>query len=187
MQTPLDIQLEAILFFRGEPVSLKKLSEFSGSNPEEVKEALSLLKTKLEGRGIVLVQNGEEYMLGTTPNASEVIEKITKEELSKDLGKAGLETLAIIIYKGSASKREIDYIRGVNSGFILRNLLIRGLVEREEKEGERGYVYKGTIDLLSHLGITHIEKMPEYESVQKELETFLKAPSDEANTETSHE
>ena len=186
METPLDIQLEAILFFRGEPMSLKKLAEFSGSKPEEVTDALETLKTKLEGRGIVLVQNGDEYMLGTTPSASDIIERITKEELSKDLGKAGLETLAIIIYKGSASKREIDYIRGVNSGFILRNLLIRGLVEREERDGERGYVYKTTMDLLSHLGVTNIEEMPEYSDVQKELETFLRTPTDEPTSETSH-
>ena len=61
--------------------------------------------------------------------------EIVKSELDSELSKASLETLAIIIYKGLAS-REVDYIRGVNSSFILRNLLVRGWLKRETKRSE---------------------------------------------------
>ena len=69
-------------------------------------------------------------MLGTAPQMSATVETLTKEELMKDLGKAGLETISIILYKGPISRAEIDYIRGVQSNFILRNLLVRGLIEK---------------------------------------------------------
>jgi chromosome segregation and condensation protein ScpB len=68
--------------------------------------------------------------LGTVPEASELIEKIIKDELTRELGKSSLETLTIILYKSPIAKPEIDYIRGVNSNYILRNLLVRGLVEK---------------------------------------------------------
>ena len=93
--------------------------------------------------------------------------------MQKDLGKAALETLTIILYRAPVSKGELDYIRGVNSSFILRNLLVRGLVERSiNPNDKRSFVYRPTFDLLSHLGIAKIEDLPEYESVGQEIKKF---------------
>jgi segregation and condensation protein B len=166
-------KLEAILFFRSEPTSLARLSELLGISSEEVSQAVTNLKESLSERGIILMEDSEGIALGTHPEASSLIEQITKEELSRDLGRAGLETLAVIVYKGSASKREIDHIRGVNSGFILRNLLVRGLVNREERKGERGFVYTPTLDLLAHMGISEGKELPEFDTLKHELDTFL--------------
>jgi segregation and condensation protein B len=131
------------------------------------------LEAVLKGRGLTLVQTDEEVMLGTAKELSPLIEKLTKDELSRDLGKAGLETLSIILYQGPITRAEIDYIRGVNSQFIVRNLLIRGLVERvENPKDARSFLYKTTLELLSHLGISKIEDLPEYEAVRKEIESF---------------
>ncbi len=175
---PLQSQIEAILFFKGEPVSIKKLEENLKVTKEEIEIAINELRKDLSLRGIVLLEHDSLVSLGTHPEASPLIEKITKEELLKDLGKAGLETLAIILYKKEVLKREIDYIRGVNSSFILRNLLIRGLIEKIEKEGIRGFAYKPTIDLLAYLGIQKIEDLPEYSKVFQELEDFSKKEED---------
>jgi segregation and condensation protein B len=182
MESTLDKKIEAILFFRGEPTSIKELVKFCGKPEKEIEESIKILEEKLSSRGLVLVQGPEGVMLGTAPDLSPIIEQITKEELSRDIGRAGLETLAIVLYKGSTSKREIDYIRGVNSGFILRNLLIRGLINREERQGERGYIYTPTIDLLSHMGISKTSLLPEFESMENELKNFLKTP-EETTTE----
>lgn len=76
------------------------------------------------------MENAESVMLATAPEASALIQGIVKEELSRDMGKAASETLAIVLYLGSIARSRIDWIRGVNSTFILRNLMIRGLVER---------------------------------------------------------
>ncbi len=169
----LSSQLEAILFWKAEPVSIKKLIEWSGADKSAVKSALNELETGLQGRGLSLVRTDDEVMLATAREASELIEKLTKEELSRDLGKAGLETLSIVLYQGPISRADIDYIRGVNSQFILRNLLIRGLVERVENPADaRSFLYKTTLDLLAHLGISKIEELPEYEQVRKDIEVF---------------
>jgi segregation and condensation protein B len=112
-------------------------------------------------------------MLGTSKELSPLIEKLTKDELTRDLGKAGLETLSIVLYQGPLARADIDYIRGVNSQFILRALLIRGLVERiDNPKDARSYLYKPTLDLLSHLGVSKIADLPEYEQVRKDIEGF---------------
>jgi segregation and condensation protein B len=112
-------------------------------------------------------------MLGTAQELSPLIEQLTKEELSRDLGKAGLETLSIILYQGPISRADIDYIRGVNSQFIVRNLLIRGLIERvDNPKDARSFLYKTTLQLLSHLGVSKIEDLPEYQQVRKDIEGF---------------
>lgn len=183
----LEAQLEALLFWKGEPMTAKKIEIALGCTAEGLETAAQALETALSTRGLRLVRNGDEFEIRTAPEASALIEKLTKEELIRDLGKAGLETLSIILYKSPIKRSEIDYIRGVNSSFIIRNLLIRGLIERvTEKEGSgRGYSYRPTIDLLSHLGIAKIEDLPEYAQVKAEMEAFTAEPAEAAPTTTN--
>lgn len=177
----LESKIEAVLLFKNEPVSVAELAKWLGEKPEAVKEALSSLSQSYKERGIVLVTDGEYSSLGTHPDATALIEKLQKEELSRELGRAGLETLAIVLYKGPISRREIDHIRGVNSSFILRSLLIRGLIERVEGT-ERSYTYKATLKLLQYLGISKQEDLPEFERAFKKMEEFVKnTPTEEEN------
>lgn len=176
----LDAKVEGILFWKGEPVKIKKLAQILNVEESLILAALDVLRQKLEGRGLVLIFKEDEVMVGTSPQMSEVIEKITKEELAKDLGKAGLETISIILYKGPVSRAEIDNVRGVQSSFILRNLLIRGLIEKINKPGDqRSFLYRPTFELLSYLGVSKIEEIPEYEKIRKEFE--IVESSDESN------
>ena len=172
-------QLESVLFWKGESATIAWLSKAVGVPKEEVEAGLKSLEASLAGRGIHLIRFEDEVGLTTAPKASELIEKLTKEELVRDLGKAGLETLSIILYRGPVARREIDYIRGVNSQFILRNLVVRGLVEKTPNpEDERSFLYKPTLDLLSHLGVGSIELLPEYAKVREEIEAWKKASDD---------
>lgn len=167
----LNAKLEAILFYKGEPVSRKRLCDMLGCDEAGLAEAATALRSSLGGRGIELVESEEGYVLGTASALAPLIETVRREELSRDLGKAGLETLAIVLYKGPISRREIDYIRGVNSAFIVRNLMVRGLVERIEGGGkERGYLYGPTTELLMHMGISRREDLPEYDAVRREID-----------------
>ena len=170
----LEAQIEAVLFYRGEAVKETELTKTLDVSESDFKKALEKLGEQLEGRGLTLIQHEGKVALGTHGSAHKLIEKITKEELMRDLGKAGLETLAIILYKHPVTRRDIDYIRGVNSSFILRNLLMRGLIDRVDEKGGRGYAYKPTIDLLMHLGVSKISDLPNYQQVTEELETFEK-------------
>ena len=169
----LEKQLEAVLFWKGEPVSIKKLSQIFQKTEEEISLSLKNLEASLLGRGIVLVTKEDEVTLGTSKDVSELIEKLTKDELVRDLGKAGLETLSIIIYQGPLTRAEIDYIRGVQSNFILRNLMIRGLVEKiPNPKDQRSFLYKPTFEMLSFMGVTKIEDMPNYTEARNEIESY---------------
>lgn len=168
----LSTQIEALLFWKNESVSVTWLYKAFGKSREEIEQALKVLDGDLHVRGVILQRNGDEVALKTAPGATALIERFSKEELAKELTPSALETLSIIAYRGPISKKEIDYIRGVNSGFILRALMIRGLVEKEEESAGRGILYKPTLDLLSLLGISKLEELEEYETVRKEIEHF---------------
>src|SRR3989344_7383279 len=138
-----DAYLEALLFYRGEPVEVKERAKVLECTAKDIEESLITLKKRLEGSGIALLRVNTSVELASAPGAAKLIERIRKEELSKDLGKAGSETLAIILYRSPVTRAEIDYLRGVNSTFIFRNLMIRGLIERvPNPSDQRSFCYR---------------------------------------------
>ena len=182
MELNLSAQIEALLFWKAEPISIKKISTILKKEEGDIKAAITELEGSLRGRGLTIVQAEDEVTLGTAKEVSHLIETLTKDELTKDLGKAGLETLSIILYQGPLSRAEIDYIRGVNSQFILRNLLVRGLIEKiENPQDQRSFLYKPTLELMSYLGVSKISDIPDYEAVRRDIENF-KQHADEAKS-----
>lgn len=179
----LDAQIEAVLFFCGEPVSKNKLTKILNKDIEDIQEALGVLEIRLEERGIILIIHEDLVSLGTSPEVSDIIESVKKEEINKDLSKASLETLSIILYKGPITRAQIDYIRGVNSNFTLRNLYIRGLIKKVENPNDsRSYLYEASLDLFSFLGISKIEDLPEYVEIEKEIGVINQNEKDESRT-----
>jgi len=180
----LEKKIEAILFWKGEPMSRKRLAEILKVGQTEINEGIEKLKENLNSRGIVFLENnnparsasgtadaGGEITLGTAPEFSDLIENLQKEELNKELSKASLETLSIIAYKNGATRAEIDYIRGVNSSFTLRALSIRGLVEKTiDKEDNRRYIYTPSFNLLSYMGVKSIEELPDFNEINNTIE-----------------
>lgn len=170
--TELENLLEAILFYRGEPVLVADLARAAGTTPEKVEEALTGLSVRLVG-GIRLVREGKHAALATSPEVADTIAKLRKEELEGPLGKAGLETLAIIVYQGPVSRADIEYVRGVNCTAILRSLTMRGLIERMENPDGRGYAYQATASLSAALGVTSLTAMPAYEEMKQEIQAVV--------------
>lgn len=170
----LERALEAILFYKSEPTSISWLSKVLETDVSEIKEAAQVLEINLKSRGIRLILSDEEMTLVTSTEMAEIINKIAKQEYQGELGKAGLETLSLILYKNPISRAEIDYVRGVNSSFIVRHLTIRGLIERIKNPNDpRGYVYKPTLKLLAFMGVSDIEDLPQYNDVHTKLGHFL--------------
>ncbi len=170
----LESKIEGLLFYKGEDVEIKKLAELLEVTEEEIEEGLNKLESSLSKRGLVIVRKDKSVVLGISSELSPIIESIRKEEITKDLSKASLETLSIILYKNGVSRSEIDYIRGVNSSFILRNLLIRGLVEKiVDPKDNRKLLYRPTFELLSYMGVTSIEQIPNYLNVKDQLEEII--------------
>ena len=167
----LENKLEAILFWKGEPMSRKKLAEILKVGQTELNESIEKLKENLKDRGVVLQEKDNDIALGTAPELTKLIGDLQKEELNRELSKASLETLSVILYKNGAHRAEIDYIRGVNSSFTLRALSVRGLVEKsiDEKDARR-YIYKPSFELLSFMGVKSVEELPEYNETKSSIE-----------------
>lgn len=161
--------IEALLFVAGEPVTLATLAKHAGCTVTQAKEAILSLEKILAMRGIRVLQKNELVSLVTAPHLASYAEKLVKEELLGDLSKAALETLTIVAYHHPLPRTDIDYIRGVNSSFTIRNLAQRGLIERLLSSGKRGYLYQPTVEFMKFLGITSFNELPEFEAVQKEL------------------
>lgn len=179
--------IEAILFHKAEAVKVKELANILEVSEEDIVRGLDVLEEKLEGRGVALMRHNGSVMLGTTPETAVVIEKLIKDELDKELGKAGLEALSIVLYKGPISRSEIDYIRGVNSSYILRNMVMRGLVERTTDPKRKMFVYNPTFELLSYLGVTSVHELPQYDEVQREMNELLKSNEDTVESENEEQ
>lgn len=172
--------LEALLFASGAPVSKKRLATLLGVSPELLARAVEALHESLRERGLALVETDNDVELRTAPEAADLVLKLRENELSRDLGKAGLETLAIILYRGSATRGEVDWVRGVNSSQTIRSLLLRGLVEKTEDQADKRRArYVPTVDALAHLGVRTREELPQYAELTQALRD-KEAPVEEA-------
>ncbi len=167
--------LEALLFIHGEPLSYKKIQSVLGIEKEGLEALIKELAADLEAdaRGLQLISDREKIQLATKPEFNGILESFMKEEISEDLSPASLETLSIIAYLGPISRARLEYLRGVNSIVILRSLTIRGLVERfPDPDRPASFLYRGTFDLIKHLGIKEKEDLPEFEKFQELLTVF---------------
>lgn len=165
--------LLAILFVKNEPVKISKLTNILGLGKEEIGGILNNLEEKLneDWSGITIVKNGDSILLTTKPFLADVLGNLFKVEMNEDLTKAALETLSIILYFGPISRSKIDYVRGVNSTYILRSLLIRGLIERKIVGGQ--YIYEASFDLLKYLGVINVEELPNYAERNEFMSKFF--------------
>lgn len=162
--------IEALLFALGGPVSKKELAKKLGEEEAHIAQALLALQTSMQGRGLVLVDDGREVELRTSPETSAKIEELQKDEFSRDIGRAGLEVLAAVLYRGPLSRSEIDFIRGVNSSQTVRTLLMRGFVRKvPNPSDERSFLYEPTTEILSSLGAVSMHDLPGYAEVRSKL------------------
>ncbi|MCA9358674.1 SMC-Scp complex subunit ScpB [Candidatus Kaiserbacteria bacterium] len=167
----LDVLIEGLLFYKAAPQNKEKLMKLFAVDKEEFNSAVRILNTRLQSGAVRLTETDTEIQLVTAPELSEFIESLRKSDVTGDIGKAGAETLAIILYREPISRVEIDRIRGVNSSFILRNLLMRGLISRESITGN-GFQFRVTPNLLNHLGVTSKQNLPNFSEFMNSIDAF---------------
>jgi len=164
--------VEAFLFSEGGPIRKSRLAQLAEVSAEELEGILDTLSARLTG-GLSLVRTETEAALVISKDAGEKVKDAQKKELGAEIGDAGLEVLAIVLYRGPSTRAKIDYIRGVNTSSTVRNLLARGLLERAGNPLDgREYIYRPTTELLAHLGVSEGKELPEFEKLSKELATF---------------
>ncbi len=167
--------LEALLYLHGEPLALKRIAAILDISEADAKSLAEELSSALADakRGLALVRDGEKVQLATKPIFHNILESFVKEQLTEDLTPASLETLSIVAYFGPISRARIDYQRGVNSTFILRSLLLRGLVERfPDPERAQSYLYRASFDFWRHVGVEKAEDLPDYQKFKQLLVQF---------------
>jgi segregation and condensation protein B len=162
----LDAQLEALLFLSSHSMSLAKLAEMTSASADEVRAAVERLVERYhgEGSGLRLVRHAQSVQLATAPELSKLVTALLKDEQRSELTKPALETLTIILYRGPMTKAELDTIRGVNCSLILRNLLIKGLIETADGGGALAH-YQVTFDFLRFLGVERVNDLPDYDKL----------------------
>lgn len=163
--------IESILFLSGEPLKLSKISRITGASKTESESALLSLQNDyaLGKRGLVILKKEDEFQMATNSENASYLDQLVKSEMQEALSRAALEILSIVAYRGPITRSEIESIRGVNSSYTIRSLMLRGLMERIENPNDsRGYLYKISFDFLKKMGIDSVEKLPDYEILSKD-------------------
>ena len=175
-------QILSILLVASKPVSLKELTEAMEVSDDELKSAIAELVAQNSASGIILLAHDNKLQLASNPENSSQVKKFLSLELREKLTDPTIETLAIILYKQPVSKAEIENIRGVNSQYILRQLLIRGLIEKiQSPSDKRMQLYKTTLEFMQHLGIKDMKELPDFEELTKSIELNPQTPIEPAN------
>lgn len=160
--------IEGLLFVSGEDgLTLSELIEILDADKDEVKETLQELYNDYESetRGIRLEFLGNHYKLTTKQEHKDYYKKLVNEEENSILSQSALETLAIIAYNEPITRIDVDEIRGVNSSYVIRKLLLKGLIEevgRSEAAG-RPKLYGVTSRFLDYFGLGTIDELPKIE------------------------
>jgi len=168
--------IEALLFASGEPLEKKRIISLLDLKEAEFDCALTALKAQLDGHGLDIIETNGEIEMRTSSETAGVLKKLRESELARDLGKASMETLAVIAYQKGSTRGEIDWVRGVNSSASLRTLLMRGLIEgREDERDKRRIRYTLTTEALAHLGLKSAEELPRFSELSAGASAIITA------------
>jgi segregation and condensation protein B len=158
----LKAKIESLLFVAAEPVAVDRLVSVLEIDRDEVEAALQALAAEYTGRGIRLQRKGQRVQMVTAPDTADLVRLFLGLELSGKLSPAALETLAIVAYRQPVTRAEIEAVRGVNSDSVLRTLLLRGLIEEQDRLDQPGrpFVYGTTFEFLQQFGLASLEQLP---------------------------
>ncbi|MBD3251162.1 SMC-Scp complex subunit ScpB [Candidatus Uhrbacteria bacterium] len=162
----LDQRLEAILFTGAKPYAPNKLAQLLDVDVTQLTAAIEVLRERLQDTGIMLQQSEQEIQLVTQPQFAEDVKKVARDETVGELTRASLEALTILAYRGPLTRPELEQIRGVHSSVILRNLMLRGLVEEREDQRIGQPTFAVTMQFIRHLGLQSLEDLPDYEALR---------------------
>ncbi|NIA18273.1 MAG: SMC-Scp complex subunit ScpB [Actinobacteria bacterium] len=163
-------KIESLLFISAKPMAVKQLSDLIKKDVKEIKQAGDELVEdyKNKKQGIQIIKNGSKYQMVSSPENAKLVQGFIKDETTGELSRPSMETLTIIAYRGPISKIDLDRIRGVNCSLIVRNLLLRGLIEGKTDSKKKETYYTVTFDFIRFLGINDIHELPDYERLSKD-------------------
>ena len=163
-------KIESLLFISAKPIGTKEMAGLIKKDTKEIQAAADELMADYhkEKGGLEIIKNGSSYQMVSAPENSSLIQDFIKDETAGELSRPSLETLTIIAYRGPIAKLDLERIRGVNCSLIIRNLLIRGLIEAKDDKKKNETYYSVTFDFIRFLGISDIKDLPNYERLSKD-------------------
>jgi len=187
--------IEALLFVSSNPVSLDRLKGiFDEASQEQIETQMQALLYEYDNRGagIMLTEVAGGYQLATRPENVSWIRKFKSVKVSAKLSKPALETLAIVAYKQPITRMEVEAIRGVNIGGIMRNLMERRLVKIVGKKDVPGkpMMYGTTVEFLQYFGLKDLSGLPtlkEFQELEAGEEVMEEVPIASADAVRSDE
>lgn len=190
--------VEALIFAAEEPigvVTMLGVLEADGVTREQIQTALEQLTRDYndgEGRGLLLREVGGGFQFVTQPGVAVFIQRLNQAK-PKTLSQAALETLAIIAYRQPVVRAEVEQIRGVDTGGVLKTLLEKGFIKIVGRREEAGQplIYGTTKAFLELFHLKSLEELPSMREIEELVETQLKkdptAVGDEATSEAMPE
>lgn len=166
--------LESALFFRSEPLRLAELETLFGGEltREQIKSFMKQLSDQYqqEERGIFVEEISNGYQLRTKPANKNWLLKLTKQRPFR-LSAPSIEALSIIAYRQPCTRQDIEDIRGVECGHLLRTLMEKGLVSFDGKSPLPGkpFLYKTTHRFLEIFGFKNLKDLPSEEEIREHL------------------
>ena len=167
--------VEGLLFLSGEDgLTLEEISKLIEKDIDQVKLIIKDLYNDYssEDRGVQIEFLGNHFKLTTKKEHKDYYKKLTIDDENSILSQSALETLAIIAYNAPLTRVDIDNIRGVNSSYVVRKLLLKGLIEdvgRSDAPG-RPRLYNITPRFLDYFGLGSIDELPKLEEKQEILD-----------------
>jgi segregation and condensation protein B len=163
-------KVESLLFIAAKPMSVKQLAELTKDGEPEIMTACDELvaEYKASQRGIQIIKDGNKFQMVSSPENARIIQEFIKDETTGELSRPSMETLTIIAYRGPIAKLDLDRIRGVNCSLIIRNLLLRGLIEAKLEKKKNETYYNVSFDFIRFLGVNDVSELPEFERLSKD-------------------
>lgn len=168
-KTPVNIEelartVEALLFAAEEPLAVREIARAAGAEGAPVHKALKLIKAACEEqhRPWELAEVAGGYRLVTKPEFYPAIQRLNTQTRERKLTQAALETLALIAYRQPIGRADIESIRGVACGPVLRQLLDKNLIKIAGRSSGLGHalLYGTGSFFLEHFGLKSIEELP---------------------------
>jgi segregation and condensation protein B len=165
--------VEALLFASPEPLPLSRLAEVfapDGVEPDQVRDALGELGTRCAGRGVELREVAGGYQLRTRPELAPWLARLEAPRAVR-FSRAALETLAIVAYRQPVTRAELEEVRGVDCGGVLKLLLDRGLARILGKKDVPGrpLLYGTTRKFLETFGLSSLGELPNLKDIEELL------------------
>jgi segregation and condensation protein B len=185
---------EALIFASLEPLTDEQFAVAVGNGhrtllPELVHELN--LDYEREGRAFEILQVAGGYQFFTRRDYSGLLRRLFVERARTRLSRAALETLAIVAFRGPVTRAEIDEIRGVDCGGVLRTLLDRRLVSVKGRSNVLGrpLLYETTPEFLKHFGLSNLSDLPRDSELLREWgqPRSIEEPVDAAESDDSRQ